>query len=215
MKIAIIGTGNVGTALGASLVRAGHTVTLTGQDAAKATAAAALIGAGAGTSLAGAVEAAEVVVLAVPYGSVEAVAAEIAAVIAGKVVIDATNPLKADYSGLATEGGPSGAERIAALLPTSRVVKAFNTLFASIQGNPDVHGQVVDALLAGDDVAAKAVVASLIKSIGLRPVDAGSISSARELEALAWLNISLQIRTGGSWNSSFVLVGAPDKAIAA
>jgi predicted dinucleotide-binding enzyme len=215
MKIAIIGTGNVGTALGASLVRAGHTVTLTGQDAAKATAAAALIGAGAGTSLADAVEVAEVVVLAVPYGSVEAVAADIAAVIAGKVVIDATNPLKADYSGLATEGGPSGAERIAALLPTSRVVKAFNTLFASIQGNPDVHGQMVDALLAGDDVAAKAVVASLIKSIGLRPVDAGSISGARELEALAWLNISLQMRTGGNWNSSFVLVGAPDKAIAA
>jgi len=215
MKIAIIGTGNVGTALGTSLVRAGHSVTLTGQDAAKATAAAALIGAQAGASLASAVEAAEVVVLAVPYASVEAVAADIAPVVSGKVVIDATNPLKADYSGLATEGGPSGAERIAALLPTSRVVKAFNTLFASIQGNPDVHGQMVDALLAGDDVAAKAVVASLIKSIGLRPVDAGSISGARELEALAWLNISLQMRTGGSWNSSFVLVGAPDRAIAA
>ena len=215
MKIAIIGTGNVGTALGTSLVRAGHSVTLTGQDAAKATAAAALIGAQAGASLASAVEAAEVVVLAVPYASVEAVAADIAPVVSGKVVIDATNPLKADYSGLATEGGPSGAERIAALLPTSRVVKAFNTLFASIQGNPDVHGQMVDALLAGDDVAAKAVVASLIKSIGLRPVDAGSISGARELEALAWLNISLQMRTGGSWNSSFVLVGAPDSAIAA
>jgi len=215
MKIAIIGTGNVGTALGASLVRAGHTVTLTGQDATKATAAAAQIGAQAGTSLASAVEAAEVVVLAVPYASVEAVAADIASVISGKVVIDATNPLKADYTGLATEGGPSGAERIAALLPTGHVVKAFNTVFASIQGNPDTHGQIVDGLFAGDDVAAKAVVASLIKSIGLRPVDAGSISGARELEALAWLNISLQMRTGGSWNSSFVLVGAPDRAIAA
>lgn len=215
MKIAIIGTGNVGTALGASLVRAGHTVTLTGKDAAKATAAAARIGAHAGTSLASAVEAAEVVVLAVPYASVEAVAADIASVVSGKVVIDATNPLKADYSGLATEGGPSGAERIAALLPTGHVIKAFNTLFASIQGNPDVHGQTVDGLFAGDDASAKAAVASLIKSIGLRPVDAGSLAGARELEALAWLNISLQMRTGGSWNSSFVLVGAPDNAIAA
>lgn len=215
MKIAIIGTGNVGTALGASLVRAGHSVTLTGQDAAKATAAAALIGAQAGASLASAVEAAEVVVLAVPYASVEAVAADIASVISGKVVIDATNPLKADFSGLATEGGPSGAERIAALLPTGQVVKAFNTVFASIQGNPGTHGQTVDGLFAGDDASAKAVVASLIKSIGLRPVDAGSLAGARELEALAWLNISLQMRTGGSWNSSFVLVGAPDNAIAA
>lgn len=215
MNIAIIGTGNVGTALGASLVRAGHSVTLTGQDAGKASAAAAQIGARTGSSLAGAVEAADVVVLAVPYASVEAVAAEIAPVIADRIVVDATNPLKADFSGLATQGGPSGAERIAALLPGARVVKAFNTLFASIQGNPDVHGQMVDALYAGDDADAKAVVASLIRAIGLRPVDAGSISGARELEALAWLNISLQLRTGGSWSSTFVLVGAPDKAIAA
>lgn len=215
MNIAIIGTGNVGTALGASLVRAGHSVTLTGQDAGKASAAAAQIGARTGSSLAGAVEAADVVVLAVPYASVEAVAAEIAPVIADRIVVDATNPLKADFSGLATQGGPSGAERIAALLPGARVVKAFNTLFASIQGNPDVHGQMVDALYAGDDADAKAVVASLIRAIGLRPVDAGSISGARELEALAWLNISLQLRTGGSWRSTFVLVGAPDKAIAA
>lgn len=215
MNIAIIGTGNVGTALGASLVRAGHSVSLTGQDAGKASAAAAQIGARTGSSLAGAVEAADVVVLAVPYASVEAVAAEIAPVIADRIVVDATNPLKADFSGLATQGGPSGAERIAALLPGARVVKAFNTLFASIQGNPDVHGQMVDALYAGDDADAKAVVASLIRAIGLRPVDAGSISGARELEALAWLNISLQLRTGGSWSSTFVLVGAPDKAIAA
>lgn len=215
MNIAIIGTGNVGTALGASLVRAGHSVTLTGQDAGKASAAAAQIGARTGSSLVGAVEAADVVVLAVPYASVEAVAAEIAPVIADRIVVDATNPLKADFSGLATQGGPSGAERIAALLPGARVVKAFNTLFASIQGNPDVHGQMVDALYAGDDADAKAVVASLIRAIGLRPVDAGSISGARELEALAWLNISLQLRTGGSWRSTFVLVGAPDKAIAA
>lgn len=215
MNIAIIGTGNVGTALGASLVRAGHSVSLTGQDAGKASAAAAQIGARTGSSLAGAVEAADVVVLAVPYASVEAVAAEIAPVIADRIVVDATNPLKADFSGLATQGGPSGAERIAALLPGARVVKAFNTLFASIQGNPDVHGQMVDALYAGDDADAKAVVASLIRAIGLRPVDAGSISGARELEALAWLNISLQLRTGGSWRSTFVLVGAPDKAIAA
>lgn len=215
MHIAIIGTGNVGTALGASLVRAGHIVTLTGQDADKAAAAAAQVGAQAGRSLTGAVAAAKVVVLAVPFNSVEAVAAEIGSVVSGKVIIDATNPLKADYSGLATEGGPSGAERIAALLPTAYVVKAFNTLFASIQGNPDVHGQTVDALFAGDDATAKATVAALIRSIGLRPVDAGSLAGARELEALAWLNISLQLRTGGSWKSSFVLVGAPDKAIAA
>ncbi len=215
MKIAIIGTGNVGSALGGSLVRAGHSVTLAAQDQVKAAVVAAEIGASARTSVTAAVDGADVIVLAIPYASAEELADEIAAAAVGKVVIDATNPVKGDFSGLVTEGGPSGAECIATRLPKAHVVKAFNTLFASIQGNPDTHGQTVDALFAGDDAGAKATVAALIRSIGLRPVDAGSLSGATELEALAWLNISLQMRTGGAWNSSFVLVGAPEAAIAA
>lgn len=215
MNIAIIGSGNVGSALGSSLVSAGHRVTVTARDAVKATTVAARIGASVVPSALAAVEAADIIVLAIPYGAVESVTKEIASVAAGKIVIDTTNPLKADYSGLATEGGPSGAERVAAQLPGARVVKAFNTLFASIQADTAVHGQTVDGLIAADDAGAKATVAELMKAIGLRPVDAGPLASARELESLAWLNIALQLRTGGSWNSSFVLVGAPDKAIAA
>jgi len=215
MKIAIIGSGNVGSALGRSLIGAGHEVSLTAQDETKTATVADEIGASVGTSVVAAVEAADVVVLAIPYGAVEIVAAEIVGATAGKTVIDTTNPVRQDFSGLATEGGPSGAERIAAYLPGAHLVKAFNTLFASIQGNTTVHGQIVDGLIAGDDAVAKATVASLMKSIGLRPVDAGPLASARELESLAWLNIALQARTGGSWNSSFVLVGAPEKAIAA
>ncbi|MBF8289882.1 MAG: oxidoreductase coenzyme F420-dependent [Chloroflexi bacterium] len=198
MNIAIIGSGNVGSALGSSLVSAGHRVTVTARDSVKATTVAAQIGASVVPSALAAAEAADVIVLAIPYGAVESVAKEIAAAVSGKVVIDTTNPLKADYSGLATDGGPSGAERIAAQLPGARVVKAFNTLFASIQADTAVHGQTVDGLIAADDADAKTTVAEL-----------------RELESLAWLNIALQLRTGGSWKSSFVLIGAPDKAIAA
>ena len=215
MKIAIIGTGNVGKALGTSFRRAGHDVTYAAQDARKTRQVATEVGAHAAGSPSAAAASADVVVLAVPYGAAAGVAREITGQTAGKVVIDATNPLKPDYSGLTTEGGPSGAERIADAAGDANVVKAFNTVFASVQANPRINGQPADALIAGDDEAAKATVAELVSSIGMRPIDAGSLAAAHELEALAWLNIALQLRTGGNWSSSFVLLGAPEKAIAA
>ncbi len=215
MKVAIIGTGNVGRALGGSIAATGHEVAYAALDAERARQVAGDVGAQVAPDPAAAAAGADVVVLAVPYGSVEAVAAEIAGAAAGKVVIDATNPLKPDYSGLATEGGPSGAERIAALLPGASVVKAFNTVFAGIQGNPLTLGTTVDALLATDDDAAATTVAELAASIGFRPVRVGPLSAARELEAMAWLNIRLQLLNGGSWQTAYVLVSPPESSLAA
>lgn len=215
MKIAIIGTGNVGSALGGAFTRAGHDVTFAAQDAAKTQTIATGLGASAAGDAVEAATAADVIVLAIPFAEVETVASEIAAASAGKVLVDVTNPLKPDYSGLATDGGPSGAERVAAAAPNARVVKAFNTLFASVQADPTAGGRTVDGLYAGDDADAKATVAELSRSIGLRPVDAGRLADARGLEAMAWLNIALQLRTGGSWNTAFVLVNAPEAALAA
>ncbi|MEW5990196.1 MAG: NADPH-dependent F420 reductase [Chloroflexota bacterium] len=215
MKIAIIGTGNVGSALGGSFTRAGHEVTYAAQDEAKTRRVAAAVGAATAADPLEAARAAEVIVLAVPFGALETVAAEIAPAAAGKILVDVTNPLKPDYSGLATDGGPSAAERVAAKAPEARVVKAFNTLFAGIQADPTAGGRTVDGLLAGDDVEAKGTVAELERSIGLRPVDAGPLADARSLEALAWLNIGLQLRNGGSWNTAVVLLDPPAKAIAA
>lgn len=214
MKIAIIGTGNVGSALGGSLARAGHTVTFASRSADKAAEVAAATGS-TSSSVVDAVDGAEVVVLAVPYTAMDAVADQIASHAAGRIVIDATNPLKPDYSGLATEGGPSGAERLAGRLPGATVVKAFNTLFAGIQGHPDALGTPLDALFATDDDTAAATVAELASAIGFRPVRVGPLAAARELEALAWLNIRLQLLTSGSWQTSYVLVAAPPAAIAA
>ena len=215
MKVAIIGTGNVGAALGSSLLKAKHSVIVTSADPAKAGDVADRIGASvAGTPLEAATTA-EAIVIAVPWGAAEDVARAIAPATNGKLVIDATNPLRPDYSGLATADGPSGGERIAAILATARVVKGFNTLFAGVQGDPDSLGTMLDALFATDDDEAAAAFATLATSVGFRPVRVGPLAAARELEAMAWLNIRLQILSNGKWQSSYVLVNPPETALAA
>jgi predicted dinucleotide-binding enzyme len=104
---------------------------------------------------------------------------------------------------------------VAELLHGARVAKAFNTLFGSVQADPQMHGTTVDALYATDDEVAGSTVAELATSLGFRPVRVGPLASAQELEAMAWLNIRLQMVSGGDWRSSFVLVGAPIASIAA
>ncbi len=210
MKIAIIGAGNVGKALGSSFHRAGHDVTYAARDQKDSAAAAVSTGGSAATSIAQAARGAEIVVIAVPYVSAAREVAEaIAPEVRGKIVIDVTNPLKADYSGLATEGGPSAAENFAAWLPGARLVKAFNTLFASVQADPTTLGVKIDALYATDDDTACIVVSDLLSSMGFRPVYVGPLARARELESIANLNIHLQIETKGDWRTSINLVGAP------
>ena len=215
MKIAVIGTGNVGSALGGSLARAGHDVTFAARDAAKAARIAEAAGGRSAQDPATAAADADVVVLAVPFTTIPAIAGELAPVVAGKVVIDPTNPLTPDYSGLSTAGGPSGAERLAALLPGAHVVKAFNTLFATVQADPTTLGTTVDALIAADDEGAAQTVEALASSIGFRPVTVGPLAAARELESLAFLNIRLQLIAGGAWQTSVVLVAPPEAALAA
>lgn len=204
MKVAIIGAGNVGKALGTSLTRAGHDVTLSASSPESAREAATAIGASAADTNVAAVDGAEVVILAVPYGAVAAVIADIAGHTDGRIIIDTTNPLKADYSGLAT-GESSAAEEFQAQLPGSPVIKAFNTLFASNQANPGSTGEPMDGYVAGDDAKAKQTVISLVESMGLRPLDVGPLSAARYLEGMAYLNIGLNAANGWSWTSSWRL----------
>jgi predicted dinucleotide-binding enzyme len=215
VDIAIIGAGNVGQALATSFHRAGHRVTLAAADPEHAATVGATLGVPSAASNRAAVEAAQVVVIAVPYRSAaERVAREIAPFVDGKVIIDVTNPVKATFDGLVTEGGPSGAEWFATWLPTARVVKAFNTLFASSQAEPVLDGIQLDGFVAGDDADAKRVVLELVESIGLRPVDVGPLARARELEALAFANIAIQPLVGNSWHTAWKLVGVPVGAIA-
>jgi 8-hydroxy-5-deazaflavin:NADPH oxidoreductase len=212
MKVGIIGTGNVGGALAGSLVKAGHAVTLASRDQDKLGAVAAATGAGAGSIAQAAT--ADVVVLAVWYPSLVEVAREVVAANPRAILVDVTNPVAPDFSAQAHPGGPAAAEEIAAALPGTAVVKAFNTNFAQVLADPDLHGVQLDSLYATDDDAAAATVATLIASIGLRPVRAGGLVRARELEAFAWLNITLNF-AGGDWRTGYAYVGAPSGALAA
>ena len=202
MKVAIIGAGNVGTALATSIGRAGHDVIISASSPESARQAAEATGAQAAPDNASAVRDSEIVILAVPYGSAgQEVAAEIRDVAAGHVVVDATNPMKPDYSGLATDG-TSAAEEFQKQLPEASVVKAFNTIFASNQANPS---RDIDGYVAGDDDKAKQRVISLLESIGFSPVDVGPLRAARHLEGMAYINIGLNAANGWDWKSAWRL----------
>jgi NADPH-dependent F420 reductase len=202
MRVAIIGAGNVGKALATSITRAGHDVIIAAKDHQHARAAAQEIGATAAESNAAAVRDADVVILAIPYlGAGEQVAAEIRDHVVGKAIIDVTNPVKLDSSGLAT-GDSSAAEEFQKLLPTANLVKAFNTIFASNQANPT---REVDGYVAADDPKAKRDVMSLVESMGFTALDVGPLSSARILEGMAFINIGLNAANGWSWTSAWRL----------
>jgi 8-hydroxy-5-deazaflavin:NADPH oxidoreductase len=204
MKVAIIGAGNVGKALAGSAERAGHDVTLAAQHVEHAQEAATTTGATAAPSTTDAVRDADVVILAVPASALETVALEIGDELAGKAVVDVTNHPTPDPSAPSNE---STAEVLQSRLPQARVVKAFNTAFASRQANPVIDGIAIDGYIAGDDPGAKKAVSELARSIGFRPVDVGPLLMARTLEAMAWLNINLQMQNNWPWQAGWKLVG--------
>lgn len=209
MDITIIGAGNVGRALATSFVRAGHSVTVASRDPEDAGRVAAATGARVAGSNAEAVTGASIVVLATPFSSASEIAVEICDAARGEIVVDATNWMSFGADGPAIDTTTSNAEELATLLPDAHVVKAFNTLFASHQSDPIADGVQLDGYVAGDDAGAKALVLELVASIGLEPVDVGPLARARQLEGLAFLNITLNIANGGSWESGWKLVGAP------
>ena len=215
MNISIIGAGNVGRALATSFVRAGHSVTVTSRDPEHAGAVAEATHARVARTNADAAADADVVVLAIPFGSVEAVAADIRDAVKGKVVVDTTNRMAFGPTGPTMDLAESNAERLAAWLPDAHVVKAFNTLFASHQSDPIAEGVQLDGFVAADDSAAKDKILELVRSMGLNAVDVGPLSRAQQLEQMAFLNIALNVAGNGAWTSGWKLVAAPSLAAAA
>ena len=206
MDIAIIGSGNLGKALAAAAVRNGHRVTLSAAHPEHARAAAESTGALAAESNLEAVERAEVVVLAVYSQVIVHVLDEIIDSLAGKILVDPTNPMTEDAYGPALEGD-SGAEFIQKYVPEALVVKALNTVFAGLLANPVVDGIQLDGFVASDHDQAKSTVLQLVQSVGLRPIDTGPLTMARALEAMSLLNIQLQIRNGWPWRTAWKLLG--------
>jgi predicted dinucleotide-binding enzyme len=206
MRIGIIGTGNIGGALAAAAVQAGHQVTVAAAHRDHADKVANDTGATAVDTAADTARGADVVVLAVPATAAGEVLADLGAAALGPVILDVTNPVNATFSDLTTVG-TSNTELLSAQAPAARIVKAINTVLASRIGAPQQDGAPLDAFYAGDDEGAKATVAELLGSLGFRPVDAGPARMARSLEELALLNITLNARNGWTWQSAYRLVG--------
>ncbi len=176
MKVAIIGKGNVGTAIGKGLANKGHEVKFGHRDPKEPVAEAAKWG--------------EIIVLAVPYSAASAVAQEVGSAADGKIVIDVSNAI-ASNGELAIGFSASAAEELQKKLPKSHMVKAFNTVFAANQSTGKVGKEQLTLFVAGNDEKAKQVVMQLGKDIGFESVDAGPLKAARYLEPMGMLMISL------------------------
>ncbi len=200
MNIAIIGTGNVGTGLAVALSATHHGVVLGARTAQGGKEAAARLEREhrirvQGADVPTAVGLADVVFLAVPFEAAGSLAD--AADFAGKIVVDVTNPLTEDYSGLSIGHTTSAAEEIARLVPGAAVVKAFNTVFAQVYTTGlDFGGRRIPVYVAADDADAKASVSRLATEAGFDPVDAGPLTNARLLEPLAAMNIQFGYALG-------------------
>jgi len=186
--VSIIGTGNMGSAI-AGVTKGGNTVEQLNQS-------------DADKSLSG-----EVVVLAVPYPAVADVIAKRGDQLAGKVVVDITNPLNFEtFDSLVVPADGSAAAEIAAALPDSRVLKAFNTNFAATLASGAVGSEQTTVLIAGDDADAKALLVGIVTAGGLGAIDSGSLSRARELEALGFPQLTLAVGEKISWTAGFAVV---------
>jgi NADPH-dependent F420 reductase len=206
MKIAIIGTGSVGSALGRGLAQAGHDVVFGVRNTAKPEVGKLVEETGArADSVDAAAGAAEVVVLAMPWGAAQDVI-KTAGGLDGKIVFDCLNPLKPDLSGLDAGGARSAAEQVAAWAPGARVVKVFNSTGAGNMADPRYGDDRATLLYCGDDEGAKEVAAKLAADLGFEPVDAGPLSAAYLLEHFAMLWIHLAYGAGMGRNIAFRLM---------
>ena len=190
--ISIIGTGGKAAAIGGLAAKAGHTVEAMSRDAAKARALAEQVGAGATTGTFGAAPAGDMVILAVPYSAVLDVVKQYGEELAGKVLVDITNPVASDHTSFVTPGDSFGAQEITKAAPAdAKVVKAFNTQFSHVLAAGPVPGHPLDVFIAGDDALAKARVFAFVESLGLRPMDTGPLPMARTLEHTCLLSLGL------------------------
>ena len=187
--VSIIGTGNMGQAIAGIVSKGSHTVELLAEN-------------DTDKPITG-----EVVVLAVPYGAVADILAQRGEQLAGKVVVDITNPLNFEtFDSLVVPADGSATAEIAGALPQSRVVKAFNTTFAATLASGTVGDVPTTVLIAGDDADAKSLLAGIDTAGGLRAIDAGSLRRARELEALGFLQIGLAAAEKIAWTGGFAVV---------
>lgn len=207
MRIAIIGTGNMGTGLGRQFAAAGHEVVVGSRDAGRAKQKAAEIGATGSGTYEEVVRDADAVLLAVNWWDVDGVLPRLGD-LDGKILIDCTNPYTDNtYSKHADLGGKAAAQVIQERLPGARVVKGWNHVFADIvNSTPDFGGVAASVFLASDDDEAKEAVAALARDAGYDPVDAGPLWSAFNIEKAAALMVTLAYVVGGGTNQALKVI---------
>jgi len=185
-NLTILGTGNMGQAIASIAAKGGHSVQQLGVD-------------DLGTPVTG-----DVVILAVPFPAVADVITQRGEQLAGRIVVDITNPLDFEtFDSLVVSPDSSAAAEIAAALPQSRVLKAFNTTFAGTLAAGTVGSLPTTVLIAGDDADAKSTLAGIVTSGGLKAIDAGALKRARELEAVGFLQLTLAATEKVSWTGGF------------
>ena len=190
--ISIIGSGGMAAAIGGLAARAGHYVEVITRDPVKARALVEQLGAGATTGTFSAAPAGDIVILAVPYSAVLDVVMQYGEALAGKLLVDITNPVAPDLASFVTPEDSFGAQEIAKAAPADAVVvKAFNTQFSHVLAAGPVKGHPLDVFLAGGDAQAKARVSAFVESLGLRPMDIGLLPMARTLEHVCLLSLGL------------------------
>ena len=196
-SISIIGTGNMARTIGALAVAGGNTVEILGRDQSKAADLAKSLGGSATTGEWGAVPAGDIVIVALLYASVVPVVAQYGDALAGKVIVDISNPFNSAAEGLAIPDDTSIAQEVAKAAPASAsVVKAFNTIFGVVLA----QGRPLDVFIAGDSAQAKASVEAFIESIGLRPLDVGDLKMAHWLEGMGVVTVGLAGNGVGHWD---------------
>jgi predicted dinucleotide-binding enzyme len=195
MKIAIIGTGNVGTALGANWKKSNHEI-IYGSRNPQDEKHIELKKFAQVVTLSQAAMLGDVIVLATPWQSTEKAINEMGGTLDAKIVIDATNPLKPDLSGLLISGDNSGGEQIAKWASKSKVVKALNSAFAKVMEQPEINGVKSMMLIAGDDLSALNTVAELVDDLGFQSQKMNGISNSRLLEMVGLTLITLGYKEG-------------------
>ncbi|MGW4485146.1 NADPH-dependent F420 reductase [Amycolatopsis sp. NPDC004368] len=186
-SISFIGTGNMARAIGTRAVAGGNTVEIIGRDESKAAELALTLGGGTTTGKWGAVPAGDIVIAALLYNAVVPAITQFGDALAGKVIVEISNPFNATFDGLAHDEETSIAQEVAKVAPAgASVVKAFNTIFRNVleKGRPNVF-------MAGDNAQAKADVAAFITSLGLRPLDVGGLKMAHWLEGAGVVTVGL------------------------
>jgi 8-hydroxy-5-deazaflavin:NADPH oxidoreductase len=202
MDITIIGTGNMARGIATRALAGGHTVTLLGTTAEKAEQLASELSGDVRAGTVGDPLAGDVVVLAVWYQAVDDVLGRYGDQLAGKVVVDITNPVDPQtYQPLTLEAG-SAAQEIAQKAGGAKVVKAFNTTFAATLVAGEVAGQPLDVFVASDDEDAKDAVRALAEGTGLRVVDAGPLATARQVEGLGYVHMAIQGSLGTGYDTA-------------